>query len=438
MKSILATVITISYLPRLRLTTLAENWLGLLLLLMLPLNATDNVHFYHAGMWRSDPRLRCDQLSTIETWLNGGQTNQSFNTDSCRVGLLSLYGDLNIRNLAEGVPSSVTDGTDTIINDLWLQNPDPNFGNFAINAKFEDTETGLCYVQNFHNGLFLQLHVPVRRLELNEISYVDQTPVGTPLPTGVSEAEWLNFRSTIKTQLETYQIRLSPVHETGFGDFTAEFGWAQNYQHTKFFDFIDTDVRLGLLFPTGRKADVRQAYDLPLGYGGFWGFPLSVRISLGAYEWLTLGTLLDAIFFHEDTRCLRLRTAADQSGPIKLAVGTAKVQRGSVLNTGFYLKTDHIPWGLSLMLGYSYNKGNAWNVLPESADFDYTIVNADPALQSWHMHILNIFVECDFATDDHPHLPYIAFNVDHIFKGQRVFDTSMKGTTLGVNFIWEY
>ncbi len=398
--------------------------------------AEDNVHFYHAARFNSEPHLVREEMSSLELWIDGGKTSKSYDACGDKVPLLSLWGNLNIRELAKGAPSDLIAKSNSILKNLWTHDPSSDFGNFAVDGTFSDSEGGFNLYQNFHHGLFLQFYLPIRHLKLTNISYIDLTPAETPLPDTITPAEWLNFRSSVASNIEQFGVDLTPMNATGVGDLSLEIGWANSYIKTNIVDFIDTDIRLGLLFPTGAKAKPNQPFSMSLGYDGFWGFPVTFKIACGLFEWLTFGSQIDALFFNEATRSIRMKTDCSQSGPIKLACGTADVQHGAIWNTGVFFKSDHMPCGFSLLLGYNYNRGDSWVITPANTNFDYNIVNSDPMFGSWHMHTFNVYAEYDFSYEKHPSLPIIGFNVDHILGGKRIFNTTMQGTSIGINFIW--
>ena len=409
-----------------------------LLLIFNNLKTIDNVHFYHSARFQGQPRLICDKLTTIETWINGGQTNKGFTANKTETSLLNIYGNINIRDLAKNIPNNINNLATTLITDLWDKSPNYSFGNFETEGFFENIETGINWTQNFKHGFFTKINIPIRKLRIRDIRFIDKTPDNTPLPTGITSASWVDFKNNFKQEIEKYNIKLNSIQKSGFGDITLQAGWAYSQQKSRLFDFIDTEIKFGFLLPTGKKSNINEAFDLSSGYDNFWGFPISFDAAAGLYEWLTFGTHIDAIFFIDDTKEMRMQTDLNQKGPIKLAKGVACVERGTVWNTNFFLKSDHIPWGLSMTLGYSYNKGESTVLTPEDPLFNYDIVNLDEAYQEWSLHVLNVIFEYDFSLKSHPKLPYVSFNIDVPFRGRRAFKTRMTGTTLGINFIWSY
>ena len=173
------------------------------------LSAEDNVHFYHAARFNSEPHLVREEMASMEFWLDGGQTSQSYNSCGDEVPLLSIWGNLNIRDLAKGAPNDLAEKSTSILKNLWDRNPSTCFGNFAIGGTFDDTEGGFNYYQNFHNGIFLQVYLPIRHLQLSNISFIDLTPASTPLPTGITQSEWVDFRSNVAGNIEQYGVCLN-------------------------------------------------------------------------------------------------------------------------------------------------------------------------------------------------------------------------------------
>src|SRR5690606_30163695 len=139
---------------------------------------------------------------------------------------------------------------------------------------------------------------------------------------------------------------------------------------------------------------------LPLGYDGHWGFPCSIMAALGIYDWITIGGYSHAIFFADKNKKIHLKTALQQRGIIKLAQDNVRVQKGSLWNSGIYLKMDHFARGLSCTFAYSSANEQSSLIKPSNTpNFTSAIVDTDPIFKSWSMHIFHLFAEYDFSQE---------------------------------------
>lgn len=209
---------------------------------------------------------------------------------------------------------------------------------------------------------------------------------------------------------------LDAMERTALSDSTLFIGWTRTFHHTEYLDFIDLTLKTGVLLPTGTKVPLNRTCAIPTGYNGHWGIPLSVDISVGAYDWITFGAHGDGLFlFNKKSR------------------HHGEIDPGIVWRLGTYIKADHFFQGLSLLLAFSYEQKN------RDRFTDCSCINAnEQQRRGWHRTIFHFVGEYDFCHCESNWIPRIGVYYDHQISGKRVFDISMLGGAIGIDISWCY
>lgn len=396
--------------------------------------AIDNPHFYRATNFYGEPRLEKAGLQSIDISVGFGATHQSRNELQEKTCLLNIYGNFNMLALGQGVPNkNPANAADLALINLSRLPAGNNFAQLIYQGRFSIVEANISFTQNLKHGFFLQATVPVRSLTINNVESRDLSPTGPTAP-NINTVQWQTFLNQFSAILQRYDLCLGATHNKGVGDTSTMLGWTYNYQETEILDYIDMTVKGGVLVATGKRKDEDKVFDLPLGYNGFNGIPLMGDLSIGAYDWLTVGTHMGVIVFKGDTRCIRMKTDINQSGFIKLAKGTACISPGLIWEASVYAKADHICRGFSALAGYSFARKNADKVSPRAGQiFNYATVNSDQMFKEWQMHTLNFMAEYDFTKENAKFGPRVGVFYNLEVGGKRVFNTSVGGLSCGLD-----
>jgi len=400
--------------------------------------ALDNPHFYRATNMFLEPRLEHNYLTTFNATLGGGSTSHGRSCHNTFVPLFDIYGRQSFQNL----------NTNTLFNDP--QNPfdqflmnlaqlptRTDFATVSINGHFNIVEANLSLAQNLSKGLFLFFHLPIRRLKISDISFIDHSPDDRIFP-NKNTPQWQAILQNIHPLLAHYGLNSCATTSTGVGDLSSWLGWTHNYQETQTLDFIDFSFMAGFLAPTGKKRNEDELFSLPTGYNGHWGFPLCTAASIGFYEWVTIGGYLNTLFFIDKKRAMRIKTDVQQSGLIKLACAHVSDHRGPLINTGFYFKADHVGHNVSVTTAYSFASQQKSKLTTHDRLFDCNIANSDESLKGWNMHTINFLAEYDFAREGCRVGNRIGLFYNLQVAGSRVFDTNIFGGTYGIDISWNY
>jgi hypothetical protein len=414
------------------------------------LTAYDNVHFYRATNFIYQPRLERNLLTTIDLYALSGSTNQGRNSWDQPVPLFDTWGINNMHELGVGVPGKdLTNPLDLIITQLSLIpsrctdktvcncKEGAQFATYSIAGKFTLQEAIINFVQNWKHGLFLEIYAPIRNLKVSKTCICDNSPIDSICP-NASNPTWLAFNSNFGNILEHYNLSDENVSSSGFGDTTILLGVTHSFQNTQELDFIDATARLGVLLPTGCKQNQNQIFSLPTGYDGHLGAVFVGELAVGFFNWLDIGGFFNAIVFGNKTECIRMKTAPAQSGIIKLAKGEAKINKGTILAAGAYLKADHFIRGFSLLFGYSYGHKNNDTLCPVNIDlFPAAYANSDAQYASYTIHTVNFMAEYDFTKEGAQFGPRISVFYNLPVGGHRYFNTATISGNLGLDICWD-
>lgn len=399
--------------------------------------ALDNPHFYRATNIFSEPRLEHDYLTTANATLGGGSTHHARSCNNTLVPLFDIYGRQSIQLLNANTSfQNPNDPFDQLLLDLNALPIREDFATISIGGQFSIIEANLSLAQNLSHGLFLFFHLPVRRLAISDISFIDRSPDDTVFPNKNTPA-WQAAFQEITPLLQHYGINSCPKISAGVGDFSSWLGWTHNYQETRTLDFVDFSFMTGFLAPTGKLRNEDALFSLPTGYNGHWAFGISPQASIGFYEWVTIGGYLNALIFGKRAMAMRVKTDSAQSGIIKLACAHVTDHRGPLVHTGLYVKADHVGHNVSVTAAYSFASQQKSHLSTDNnTQLDCAIINSDTMLKGWNMHTLNFLAEYDFAREGKRVGNRIGLFYNLQVAGSRVFDTNIFGGTYGIDISW--
>ncbi len=412
-----------------------------LALLLVPLIARADQHFYRSGPYYSEPRFNLEKMTGLDFMVQGGSTHHGRNASHDKVNALNIYGNYNMQLLGKGVsglnPANIYDAN---LIALFADLPgNGTFGQLSFAGKFRYIGGEVTWTQNLWHGFFTQSVLPWGQRKIYNISYTDLSP-STGFPNS-GTAEWKQFLTNFDAILENFDLSKGDYSQWSTGDIESYIGWAYNCDSCKHIDFFDTTIRLGGSFFTSQYADIDYVYSLAQGYDGHSGFIGTFDMAFGAWEWFTAGFHAGGKVFDTIERSLRVKTNINQSGFIKLQEALVDRKLGSIWDIGVFLKADHFAKGFSFLVGYTFQQQEATTLTPDDANYptlSSTVVNSDEALQKWNMHQIQINADYDFAKEGRWFNPHLAFFYSVPVAGKRIFNTQMFGGVFGANMTWNF
>lgn len=402
-----------------------------------------NTKFHHrAAQTAHETRYEQNCLSTFEVELMGGRAKKGYNGTKDKVNALEIYG-LNHLGVLAGSAAGDPNITVHNANLQLLVTAGANDSDLTIGVNFDGKysmfEANLSYTQNFCNGFFVDINLPVKRLKIGDITTTDGSVAADLASAPGSAAIITDLVTNLETALSTYDLSIAEASKTGLGDVMVTGGWTCNHDDVENLDFLDTTIKLGVSIPTAKKRDQDKAFELALGYEGHTGIAASFDLGVGFYEWMTLGAHIGGLFFLDKTINMRMQTNANQSGWLKLSKGDAKYDMGNIWNAGGHFKADHIFKGVSLMFGYNYVHKDNDTLTPENTvRFPVAAVNADDMFKSWTQHAVTVTLEYDMAEEGRRWNPYFSVFYSRPVKGKYIFVSDVGGGTAGVNVAMDF
>lgn len=352
--------------------------------------AADNIFFYRASYFPGTPRLAATSLTTLEITAGGGASSHARDACGHLIPLLRWCTALT----AEPNNNACH----------------PACGTFSLSEVYYEL------TQNIAKGFFIDILLPWRSLKATTLCDTQQR----------SLESFGDYRWAI--------VVLPPLCQQGLGDTSIYAGWTINYQETYWLDFIDATLKLGVLIPSTHTITTTPI-PLPLGNEGHSGIPITFDLAIGAYDWLTVGGHVSALFSQAKNQ--KIGSLADSASSCCTPVSqcTACVKSGTKWMTAAYIHADHFIRGLSAIIAYSYAKQENSTItnctVPCSLDnLCFT--------QAWSMHTLNFKLEYDFARQtSHAGLRLGGFYNLNV-GGKRIFTTGVGGGNLGLDACWVF
>lgn len=424
------------------------------------LSSKDNIHFYKAPHFEGEQSFNSsDWLTQVDAFYAYGNTSRGRNTHGNTVSLLDIYDNHNLLYLTANVaqPTNLNASLKTIIDNLdtkrtafeadtsALKASRSNFGLVEFTGKFEVHDFAFTYKQNLIKNIFLELNMPLRHMQIKNISYIDHSTTysGGNKKYTDQDPDWIDFinKTTFDDILKAYGLTgyKSGFSKVAIGDISIMAGYQHHFvNQSDLFEYLDLAIKAGVIIPTGALRNFSNPFSLPVGYNGHWGFPISLDALFWLSEDICFGLYGGAIFFINKTYGnYPVKTDEHQNGFIKLQRATVTEKGANIIDLGTYLKLDHFFKGLSAQVGYSFNYRAAQTLTSAS----YLIKN-DNTLKDWYMHVLHAQASYDLGVHGYfknrRWQPRFGIFYDYPITGKRIFNTAMLGGTIGCDFEWRF
>lgn len=393
--------------------------------------------FFHTPSFWGTPRIAKDHLWSYDVRVTGDKTRDGFNRNGHEVNVFQIYGPEDLRYAAQGVDQEILNRVPkSILNDLPTSTSIAPFGRVLFSGALSVVHLEMTLAYTIGHGFFGQLVIPFTSVHARHLNVQDCTTRNSAGNKALFD-QWGLFMNDFKENLAHYGISVDDNNRRGIGDIMLMLGWAYTNEKHTYTDFFDITLQAGIIIPSAQRKNPDILFDIPLGYNGHVGVPLSAQASVGLYDWLTLGCYAAGIFLLPKNECLRIKTAFEQNGFIKLTKGHARVHPGSIALAGVYVSSDHVAGGFSWIVGYGYYHQHATHATPlDNNRFTPAIVNSDAQLKPWTAHAIHAVIEYDCATIQTPNRPRIAIVVDSTVRGKRVARTSMTGLSIALDTTW--
>ncbi len=377
------------------------------------------VQFYAPKMFLAEPRIQKDWLSSLDVTISEGATTHSLNNIGQRVPLLDIYGNHSINPMLHTIePCSAH---------LPIIN-----ATASLCARFRFNQTLFCAIQNYINGFFVSLFLPIRYLSIIWPQFIDCTDISQ---TNTALAKELGGF------FNHYGLHKNKTSSVGVGDMVALIGRTWSLFSNPYLDFIDISAQMGLLLATSKQRNEDRILSLPLGFDGHWGCLGAGDISFGAFEWVTLGMHVDLIAFIPHNGDMYIKTNMSESGIIFLSKRSVRRFRLPQISSGIYIKADHFARGFSFTMAYTFTyQGKTHLSLVGSHEnhSSSSLLSHDTRFAHWYSSVMHCSLEYDFTSRTDIVGPRIGIFYDTPISGKNIFLTPALTGQVGIDITWNF
>jgi hypothetical protein len=276
----------------------------------------------------------------------------------------------------------------------------------------------------FTFGLFLPYYVM-------ELSRVKWTPDNTDIVNQMSVDQFLTLARTQGC------LDLGGWRRQGIGDLRAQFSWMADFpQMRPLLRNVRPQIRLGVLFPTGKKQDEDKMLAFSFGTDGAWGAQIGGGLDLTFGNYFRGGLDAEFIYLFGNTRERRIKTDLAQTDLLFLTKLPAFKEFGLYQQFNLYIESYAFVPGFTFKIDYQHLKHNDDRLFVCSDRIDTLVVNSAESLQEW---TTNSFI---FALNYDPcgpyytswFKPYISLWYKLGLNGKRAFVADTAGIALSLSW----
>ncbi len=435
------------------------------------LQGFDLAQYYRANFFYGQPLTVNSEWETLTSIrIGGGSGEDEFGPHKGhKRSVLNSFGCANINRIGYNVetedpclyPSLIKPVTQEFLSKGGII---PSFdficgdGTLSFCGKFKTLEVDIDWWQNLCWGFFLYAYLPIKRLEVTNISYHNNTRPESPHADEFQDFLTNDFNAALAENC-LFPV-CTPFCKTSVGDPALFLGWHGYKEMPKnFLSDINGLVEIGVTFPVTNLRNQQIVFSVPAGYEEHWSIGFRLQLEAGVKNWFALGFTGGAYVFLAKKNCLRLYTDCAQSGPIVFQKAHVDVDPRELWDVGGYIKADRFLKGISVLLGYSYTKHEKTRVDVQDCTFLSTLIAEEAAyglcnvpyrtnqnqianrtqqLEEWDRHVLHFMFELDldylFKTQ---FAPLVTIAYDYPFTGKNSWKVPMVSGSLGLHIKWD-
>lgn len=411
--------------------------IGFLLAVLVPsqlVQAFTNPNLYYATPRTDACRAERKGLFSIDLWAVHGSTTDGRDNAGNATNVLGIYGVHKMHQIGRDVGGqTITDTNTGILAALWNVVPvDDTYAQLAYSARAVCATGAVDVNLNLTSEFFLGTSIPYYSLDIQNPRYTDLTSAAA------TNAQWTQFLGSFNQILALNGLTAEGGKESGLGDVALWGGWTKNNEDTDDLDFADLTIRVGGILGNAQKKDQDKAFTFASDYDGHKAIFADIGLSIGTNQVLTLDFAARFFGFLKRSLDIRMQTAQNQNGFIKLAKGRAERKLGSLYQLDASIAWEMIE-PLSLVGGYTYTHKGSDSLTPENTTlFPSAIVNSDSMLAGWAHHVVHIGLDLDFANHERALHPHVILYYNRVVKARNAFLNHTVGGQAGLAVTWNF
>lgn len=388
-------------------------------------------------MWPYDTLIR-KTFNNLHWWdfsfyAEGGFHNaKGFNDEGSVANPLRIWNcQQNALAMLEGFPQ---DSAIAQLRSALLDSDNGIRGRFNVDGDLQ-LNLGSAFAANlyFANDWRLGVYLPIYKMTLKDVRFIDQTP-------NIDNLDKLVHALLTDHLAENVQqlgcLDICGWERAGVGDLTVLVEWFRDFRQNKpFLKMVRVNWRWGIGFPTGLREDEDKIFAIPFGYDGAVSMPfgLGLDLTLGTNFKCGIDVQLTQIFGHTRTR--RIKTDVQQTELLLLEKTDVFKDSGLVQRFNMYVELYNFLKGLSFSIGYQYLKQGDADYSLKTQEFSSNIANTSRRLDNFTMHHLIPKFTYDFAAHNITRVrPELGLYMRLPFNGKNVALIPTIGIVASIDF----
>lgn len=277
----------------------------------------------------------------------------------------------------------------------------------------------------FDHGLVLGFYLPVIHAELAHVLW---HPAYRP-----TTSERVLTKDLIAQVEDIAGLNLRGWKRTGIGDLVVQVDWTRDFpQCRSLLSHVRTIARVGCIFPTGKRMDENRLLAFPFGSDGAWGLQFAGGLDLSFGYTLRGGIDVQFEYLFGNTRCRRVKTAADQTDLLLTQSALVYREFGLGQQYNIYLESCDLWRNTSFKINYQLLKQNDDRIDIASDRIDSRLANTAESLFDWTAHSLIFMVRHELWRDYESSRVYPSLLgwIKWGFNGKR----ALLANTIGIQF----
>ena len=426
-----------------------KSIITLLAVISTTLHAVDITPFYRTTLFQGEAkRDAANWITYIDAQYAESSTSQAWNTQEVQTDLFNTHGPFDMRKLAANLENLSAKPKTT----AYANGTIPNLydGKLIFAGDFKVEEFNFTIQQNILYGLYTQLYLPIRKINVSNIDYKQSV---------TTTSEHTSLDNFVKNDLDDILAENdikpwnTPLDKRSLADPMISVGWQGHCTFPKStINALRGFVQGGVIIPAGSRHKENHIFSIPFGHNKHWGFQARANVHATFWKKFAAGVNAGGTVFMKQTYDQRLTTSADQNGYILLEKGRASTDKGTQWDITAYVKTERFVGGLSALFGYSYTQQEdttltlADNTILATALAQGTIhnknevINTNKLLKQWYQHVIHGYIEYDFAAHADRRIPEFKFRVtfNHPLLAKHSFANDTWSGSIGAGIAWSF
>ncbi len=299
--------------------------------------------------------------------------------------IVSLYQGLDEQgNITQTITSDFTKLLDSIAGGAGGGVSNLENGLFTPVGKFSGGQVAFGTTYALKHNFYVSAYLPAYFVKLD---CIDWQYTGTNSLFSGEKIQKELVDSFSQDAQELFNLDINCWSRNGIGDLAFLLEWQQDFpQRRQLLKSVQPNIRLGITFPTGKKADEGLIMATPFGADGSVGIPFGGGLGINIAHRAELGFSGQFWYFWSNEKERRIKTFPTQTSLLYPVVTNAVREYSFMQNFNLYGQVYSLCKRFTLKFCYQYWRRGEDVITPSSTKFNHEVVNSDLTLQEQTKH----------------------------------------------------